>query len=397
MDVYQEKMEQVGQLLAEFELDAWLVFVRETAEHTDPVIKLLGPLNAVWEAAFIFGREGQRIAIAGQGDDEAIRRLNLFDEVIPYTQTIRDELVQLFARLNPQTIGLNYSRSDVSADGLTYGMFLNLQEYLRGIPFLERLVSAEAFVDAWRGRKTPQELNLMRRANDIALEIFEATGAWLRPGLSEKEIYQFVHEQVRQHGVETSWEADFCPGLNAGPDSPWGHVGASEAITQPGCTLNMDFGVKTNGYCSDHQRVWYFLREGETEAPPEVVKIFEAVAGAIQAAADFVRPGVQGWEVDAVARDYLVQAGYPEYPHGLGHSVGRYAHDGGVGFYPRWERYGSKPYGRISEDWVFTLELGVRSEFGYISLEEEILITANGCEWFSPPQKALLLVPFRNS
>jgi Xaa-Pro aminopeptidase len=395
MNVFQEKAQQANRLLTEFDLDVWLIFVRETAEHTDPVLKLLGNLNGVWDTAFIFGRSGERIAIAGQGDDEAIRHLNLFDEVIPYTQSIRADLVSVLTQLNPQSIGLNYSRSDVSADGLTYGLFLNLQDYLKGTPFLERLVSAEAFVDAWRGRKTPQELKLMRRANDASMEIFEATGAWLRPGLSEREIYQFVHDQVRQRGVETSWEAGFCPGLNAGPNSPWGHVGASDEKTGPGYTLNMDFGVKVDGYCSDHQRVWYFLGEGETGAPSEVVKIFEAVIGAIQAAADFVRPGVQGWEVDAVARNYLVQAGYPEYPHALGHSVGRYAHDGGTGFYPRWERYGDKPYGRIAQGQVFTLELGVRSEFGYISLEEEILITATGCEWFSPPQKAWMLVPFR--
>lgn len=395
MDIYQEKMQQAGDLLAEFDLDAWLVFVRETAEHTDPVIKLLGPLNAVWEAAFIFGRGGERIAISGVGDDEAIRRLKLFDEVIPYTHSIRDDLIKVLTRLNPRSIGLNYSRSDVSADGLTYGMWLNLQAYLQETPYANRLVSAEAFVDAWRGRKTPQELNCMRQANRIAMEIFEATGQWLRPGRSEREIYQFVHDQVRQRGVETSWERDFCPGLNAGPHSPWGHVGASDERTAPGYTLNMDFGVKVDGYCSDHQRVWYFLREGETEAPAAVVEIFDAVAGAIQAAADYVRPGLEGWEVDAVARGYLVAAGYPEYPHALGHSVGRYAHDGGVGFYPRWERYGDKPYGRIAEGQVFTLELGVRSEFGYISLEEEILVTANGCEWFSPPQKALMLVPYQ--
>lgn len=393
MDIYQEKMEQAGRLLAEFNLDAWLVFVRETAEHTDPVMKLLGPLNAVWEAAFIFGRGGERLAIAGRGDDEALRRLNLFDVVIPYTQSIRDELLGVLTRLNPRSIGLNYSRSDVSADGLTYGMLLNLQTYLAGTPYADRLVSAETFVDAWRGRKTPQELACMRKANEIAMEIFEATGQWLRPGLSEWEISQFVHEQVRRRGVETSWESDFCPGLNAGPQSPWGHVGPSDEKTAPSYTLNMDFGVKVDGYSSDHQRVWYFLREGETEAPPPVVKVFDAVVGAIQAAADFIRPGRQGWEVDAVARDFLVAAGYPEYPHALGHSVGRYAHDGGTGFYPRWERYGDKPYGRIAEGQVFTLELGVRSEFGYISLEEEILVTADGCEWFSPPQKELLLIP----
>jgi len=73
--------------------------------------------------------------------------------------------------------------------------------------------------------------------------------------------------------------------------------------------------------------------------------------------------------------------------------VGRHSHDGGVGFYPRWARYGAKPFSRIYEGGVFTLELGVRSQFGYISVEEEILVTADGCEWLAPPQKAMILIP----
>jgi Xaa-Pro aminopeptidase len=393
MNIYQEKMQQASHLLDEFDLDVWLVFVRETAEHTDPVLKLLGHLNCVWPAAFIFDRGGERIAITGKGDDEAIRSQDLFDKVIPYTQGIRDELVNTLTRLDPKSIGLNYSRSDVSADGLTYGMYLNLQEYLKDTPYAGRLVSAGEFVDALRGRKTEQELTRMRKAVDLSMGIFDVLTEWLRSGRSEKEIHSFVQEQVKQRGLEVAWDAAHCPGLNAGPNSPWGHFGASDEKTAPGQTLNMDFGVKVDGYCSDNQRAWYFLREGETQAPPEVAKVFDAVAGAIQAAADFVRPGVQGWEVDAVARKHIVDAGYPEYPHALGHSVGRYAHDGGVGFYPRWERYGDKPYGRIVEGNVFTLELGVRSEFGYISVEEEILVTADGCEWLAPPQKSLILIP----
>jgi Xaa-Pro aminopeptidase len=393
MNVYQEKAKQACDLLDEFDLDLWLIFVRETAEHTDPVLKLFGHQRAVWPAAFLFGRGGERIAITGQGDDAPVRDLGLFDEVIPYTQSIREDLVRVLSRLDPKSIGLNYSRADVSADGLTYGMFLNLQEYLKDTPYAGRLVSADGFVGALRGCKTPQELGRMRQAIGLSMEIFEATTAWLRPGLSERQIYDFVQGQVRQRGLEFAWPVSGCPSLNAGPNSPWGHAGASDEKTSPGQTLNMDFGVKVDGFSSDNQRVWYFLREGETESPPGVTKVFDAVAGAIQAAADFVRPGVQGWEVDAVARKYIVEAGYAEYPHALGHSVGRHSHDGGIGFYPRWERYGDKPYGRIAKGGVFTLELGVRSEFGYIGIEEEILITADGCEWLAPPQKSLILIP----
>jgi Xaa-Pro aminopeptidase len=394
MNIYQEKVNQAIGLLDEFDLDAWLIFVRETAEHTDPVLKILGPERTVWPAAFIFGRGGQRIAITGKGDDEGIRALGLFDEVIPYTQDIQDDLLRVVSQLDPQTIGLNYSRDDVSADGLTYGMLLNLQEFLKDTPYVERLVSAQEFVAALRGRKSPLELEAMRQAIAVSMEIYDALTGWLRPGQSEQEIFEYVQQQVRWRGVDFGWPASGCPSLNAGPDSPWGHATASGDVrTAQGQTLNMDFGVKVDGYGSDNQRVWYFLRDGETEAPPEANRIFDAVASAIQAAADFVRPGVQGWEVDAVARKVITDAGYPEYPHALGHSVGRHSHDGGIGFYPRWARYGAKPYGQVYEGGVFTLELGVRSEFGYIGLEEEILITAGGCEWLAPPQKSLILLP----
>jgi Xaa-Pro aminopeptidase len=154
----------------------------------------------------------------------------------------------------------------------------------------------------------------------------------------------------------------------------------------------MDLGVQVEGYCSDLQRVWYFLRPGELEPPAEVMRAFAAVAGAIQTASGLVRPGVPGWEVDAAARSYLTKAGYPEFPHALGHSVGRSAHDGGTGFYPRWDRYGGKPYGRLAAGGIYTLELGVRSPVGYIGLEEMIAITEDGCEWLSEPQRAPYLV-----
>lgn len=392
MSVYDEKVQQVAGLLNEFGLDMWLIFVRETAEHTDPVLKVLGHLNAVWPAAFMFHHSGARVAITGMGDDEAVRSLGLFDEVIPYQLSIKEPLLEVIARWNPAQIGINYSQSDVSADGLTYGMLLNLQAYLAGTPYAERLVSAEEVCEAVRSRKTDAELAAMRTAAETALGIFGGMAGWLTKGMSEKEIFARVQQQVKDLGLENSWDDAHCPGLNAGPDSPWGHFGASDEVIRPGVTLNMDFGVKQDGFCSDNQRVWYFLREGETAAPAGVQHAFDSVRDGIQAAFDAVKPGMQGWEVDAVARQFIVSAGYPEYPHALGHQVGRYAHDGGVGFYPRWERYGNKPYGRVAAGQVFTLEFGVRTEWGYISIEEMIVLREHGAEWLVPPQKELWLV-----
>ena len=97
---------------------------------------------------------------------------------------------------------------------------------------------------------------------------------------------------------------------------------------EPGHIMNIDFGVKKEGFCSDIQRTWYFLKEGETEAPEVVKKAFKTITDSIQLCAEKIRPGMTGLEVDTMVRGYITERGYPEYPHATGHQVGRSAHDG---------------------------------------------------------------------
>jgi Xaa-Pro aminopeptidase len=106
-----------------------------------------------------------------------------------------------------------------------------------------------------------------------------------------------------------------------------------------------------------------------------------------------LRPGVQGHEVDAAARASLVAAGYDEPMHALGHQLGRAAHDGGALLAPLWDRYGDAPRGLVEAGHVYTLEYGAQvSGRGYIGLEEDVLVTADGLEWLSTPQRELWLV-----
>jgi Xaa-Pro aminopeptidase len=155
----------------------------------------------------------------------------------------------------------------------------------------------------------------------------------------------------------------------------------------------MDFGINYKGYCSDLQRTWYVLKEGETEAPAEVMKGFNVIKESIQLAAKEIKPGKEGWEIDNVARSYIVEHGYEEYPHGLGHQVGRAAHDGGALLGPKWERYGNLPYLKLEKDNVFTIEprLTIKG-YGIATIEEEVVITEDGCEFLSPPQKEIYLI-----
>jgi Xaa-Pro aminopeptidase len=102
---------------------------------------------------------------------------------------------------------------------------------------------------------------------------------------------------------------------------------------------------------------------------------------------------VQGWEVDNVARKIFGREGLEEWRFALGHQMGRACHDGGTLLGPRWERYGNRPYGRVEKDEVYTLEIGCGVPgYGRVNLEEDIVVTEDGCEFLAPPQREMIVL-----
>jgi Xaa-Pro aminopeptidase len=97
--------------------------------------------------------------------------------------------------------------------------------------------------------------------------------------------------------------------------------------------------------------------------------------------------------MDDIARNFITKSGYEDFPHGLGHQVGRNVHDGGGGLLPRWERYGNSPFMIVEESQVYTIEPRLKVDgYGTATIEEEVFITKEGCEFISKPQKELLLI-----
>jgi Xaa-Pro aminopeptidase len=301
-------------------------------------------------------------------------------------------LGETLKKLDPTTIAINTSVDDVHSDGLTVGMHQILLGYLEGTPYAERLVSSEGIIAALRGRKTPTEVKRIRAAIATTAEIYDAAFAFARPGQTERQIAEFMQAQLAERGLEPAWEADFCPTVNAGAESPVGHVAPTEIQVAAGQLLHFDFGVKQDEYCSDIQRVMYFLAPGES-APPEPVKRgFDTIRAAIQAAMAVMKPGALGMDVDAAARKTVTDAGYPEYMYGTGHHLGRNAHDGAGILGPLWERYGDLARLPLEAGHVYTVEPGLMVEgYGYIGIEEDVLVTENGVEFLSQPQEALIL------
>jgi len=389
----QEKVDQAIGILEEKGIDLWLTFVRETSANADPVLPLIyGDEDLTWQSALILTRSGERIAIIGHLEAEAVRRGGAYSTVIPYHESLRPDLLRTLERLSPNQIALNYSADDVLADGLSHGLYQVLLGYLEGSPFAGRVTSAGAIIGALRGRKTPGEVARIEAAIDTTLTIFARMYASVQPGMTEGEIATFMQAQLDKLGVGPAWNIGHCPTVNAGPESAVGHVGPTKQKLAPGQLLHIDFGVKQEEYCSDLQRVVYYLAPGETSVPEPVQRGFETIVRAIQAAVAAMKPGVPGREVDAVARTVVTEAGYPEYKYGTGHQLGRLAHDGGAFMGPTWERYGDSPNQLLEAGQVYTVEPGLAVPgYGYVGLEEDVLVTGAGARFLGPPQVELIL------
>ena len=388
-----EKVEQAAGLLAEFGMDCWITFTRESEINGDPTLVFLAPGPVTWHSAFIVSRDGRTRAIVGLYDQKAIEETGAYDKVVGYVTGIKEPLLEYLREINPRTIGVNYSQDSEICDGLTHGMYLTLHGFLSEIGFADRLASSEKIVSALRERKSTAEIGFMKEAVRTTQEIFDAVTAFIAPGRTEEEIAAFMRADVARRNLSLAWGQATCPAVFTGPETAQAHYSPTDRRVERGHVVNMDFGVRVNGYCSDMQRTFYVLNNGESVAPEDVMHGFRTIVRAVEEPRLAMRPGIQGSAIDAVARSIVVDAGYAEFPHALGHQVGRFAHDGTALLGPKWEKYAQKPFKTLEPGMVFTLEprLTVKGK-GVVTIEEMVVVTKHGAEYLGRPQTEIILI-----
>jgi Xaa-Pro aminopeptidase len=385
-----EKIGQAVEILKERKIDLWLTFVRETETISDPCLDLIVGTNCTWQSAFMITADGRTIAIVGSLDKERIQQTGLYEDIRIYVDDFGAAFLKALDEIKPKRIAINTSVNDYMADGLTHGMYELLINYTKPTQYQNLFISAEKIVAALRGRKSPMEIELIKKSIELTEKIYANVSPQIKAGRTEKNIADIILKMVVEHGVETAWESNSCPAVFTGPLSAGAHADPTERVIQPGHVLNIDFGVKLNGYCSDIQRTWYILKDDEQVAPDPVQKGFAVLLESVRLAFEAIRPGKLGWEIDKIARDYIVANGYPEYQHGLGHQVGRSTHDGAGMLGPRWERYGDTVFLPLEVGQVYTIEPRLPIEgYGVATVEEMVVITPNGCKYLSHPQSRL--------
>ncbi|HBE69554.1 MAG TPA: aminopeptidase P family protein, partial [Planctomycetaceae bacterium] len=180
--------------------------------------------------------------------------------------------------------------------------------------------AASGLVERLRVRKEPDEIAAIRQAVEIAERVFTAIRAQLTPKWTENEIANELERLIRNLGGSG---CSFDPIVAVGPRAALPH--APPRTTQIGSAplLLIDWGATFAGYRSDLTRVIL-----TSKIPPKIVKAYEAVLAAQQAAIQAIRPGVPVSEIDAAARSEITKAKLGKFfNHGLGHGIGLEIHE----------------------------------------------------------------------
>ncbi len=385
-----DKMKELG-------IDLWLTFTREGA--VDPIGTDIGTSGIVGRTAALMslcGGSWRTTCIAACYDTTPIEATEIYNEVIPYRKEgIGPHLKEVFHKLKPRKVAINYSRDMPNCDGLTEGGFRYLQEWLDP-GFSDRVVSAEKLIVSFRGRKIQEEIDIITTAVLLTQKILAnaLTPAVIKAGKTrEIDLGNYLEERVKEAGAKVSFSM-----IMVGPDR--GHSFPTDKVIMPGDLLRLDFGIVIDDYHSDIQRTAYILRPGETRPPEVFQRMWDVTYRASRAAMSKLVPGNRAQEVDAAARDLIVKEGYEEYPHAAGHEIGLSVHDVGPILGPPWkERYGTAVEHVIEPGQVFAVEPMIYVDIPeaggvvQIGLEEDVVIEKDGARIIGQPLESLILIP----
>jgi Xaa-Pro dipeptidase len=308
--------------------------------------------------AFEEGRSREQIA---QSPDGATADVRIWQEdESPYERVAQGMSDRGIAS---GTIGIEETVKYVFSDGLR-----------KAVPSAT-FTSATPVTAGCRMIKSAHEVELMRLASHVTLTAYQAAYSTLRVGMTHYEVGGLIEAAHRQLGFEGDALVLF------GEYSAFPHGSVTPQVIREDTIILIDGGCKVEGYCSDISRT--FVIGKSTDKMKQVFNIVHRAQSAALAAA---RPGVECGSIDAAARKVVTDAGYgPDYKyftHRLGHGMGMDGHE-----WPYLVRGNTK---RLEPNITTSNEPGIymRGEFG-VRLEDDMHITENGAELFTPQSPSL--------
>ncbi len=194
-----------------------------------------------------------------------------------------------------------------------------------------------------RIHKTSVEVAAIERACSLTDACFDHLVSFVQAGMTERMVAWELESFFRAQGAEG---LAFDTIVLVGPRAAMPHGRPSDATVERGNVLLMDFGCVIDGYRSDMTRTLFV-----GEVSDDIRRWHDAVRDAQQQAIEAIAIGVNGQDLDAIARHRIEAEGVEPYGHGLGHGIGLETHEP-----PALRK--SKPY-TLEAGMVFSVEPGI--------------------------------------
>jgi Xaa-Pro aminopeptidase len=285
----------------------------------------------------------------------------------PTGQMMNDGLAEIIPRMGIRNLGLE-------ADAITLATDEELREKMPTVTSK----AVHGAVEALRLVKDESEIAAIRRAILYAERAFTMLRAGLRPDQTEKQVTDDLEAFLRRCGASS---ASFPPIVAVGANAALPHYHAGDAVrVADDDFMLVDWGASSAPlpYKSDLTRV---LVTGKVT--PKFANVYRTVLAAQERGIAAIRPGVLGRDVDAAARSVIEAAGFgPQFSHGLGHGIGIDIHEA-----PRMRKECQTV---LQPGMVVTVEPGIYLPgWGGVRIEDDILVTPDGCEVLTHVPKSL--------
>jgi Xaa-Pro dipeptidase len=226
--------------------------------------------------------------------------------------------------------------------------------------------------------KSPAEIALMQRANDITLAAIAASFKTMNEGMTQQELSANVAAATRKLGGNADGALVIFGKYTAFP-----HGSIQPQRLKDGDVVLIDAGCTVDGYTSDITRTTVYGKP--TQRMRDIWELEKKAQSAAFAAAKI---GAECQSVDAAARKVITDAGFgpgykvPGLPHRTGHGIGLDGHE--------WTNFVKGNTAKIQPGMCFSDEPTIVSygEFG-IRLEDCLHITESGAKFFTPQSQSI--------
>lgn len=290
----------------------------------------------------------------------------LADECPDLECTIRASSVPLIDAVGAWLKKLKAPSVGFEADHFTVAQWQRLGEVAGGGA---TLVPTRGLVATLREIKDKAEVRLIQAAIESAEQAFQAVLKGLSAETTEKQLADDLDYAMRRSGAVGS---SFPSIVGVGPRAalPHGHPTDRKLGDSP--FVLIDWGARRHQYISDLTRV---VATGTLSS--KFRRIYDLVLAAQHAAIEAIRPGQLMSAVDAAARETIHRGGFgPRFNHGLGHGIGLEVHET--------VRLARGQDRELKAGMVVTVEPGIYLPgWGGVRIEDDILVTADGCRRLS--------------